>query len=136
MIRPAPLVMLLAVAFQFTFVASDHRAAGQSPEPSRPGAIGWRAPDGDAGGRYGDVAAQPLSETAPAQAPPITPTPLTGAAPPDQQTRAQVTKGAGTLPNDHGQVWREYDITPYTIRVESTEHPEQAIVDWILRETG
>ena len=51
-------------------------------------------------------------------------------------TRAQVSKGAGTLPNDHGQVWREYDITPYTIRVDSTEHPEQAIVDWILRETG
>src|SRR5918993_4947003 len=51
-------------------------------------------------------------------------------------TRAQVTKGSGTLPNDHGQIWREYDITPYTIRVESTEHPEQAIVDWILRETG
>ncbi len=48
----------------------------------------------------------------------------------------RVTKGTGVLPNAHGQVWREYDISPYTSRVKSTEKPEQAIVDWILRETG
>ena len=48
----------------------------------------------------------------------------------------QVNKGSGALPNDHGQVWREYDISPYTSRITSTEKPEQAIVDWILRETG
>src|SRR5262245_11925254 len=49
---------------------------------------------------------------------------------------ARVTNGTGTLPNDGGQVWREYDISPYTLRVSSTNRPEQAIVDWILRETG
>jgi len=49
---------------------------------------------------------------------------------------AQVSAGDGTLPNDHGQIWREYDIRPYTLRVTSTNRPEQAIVDWILRETG
>src|SRR5205814_1898207 len=49
---------------------------------------------------------------------------------------AKVTAGSGTLPNDAGQVWREYDITPYTTRVASTNRPEQALVDWILRETG
>jgi len=48
----------------------------------------------------------------------------------------RVKNGTGTLPNGHGQVWREYDITPYTLRVTSTKRPEQAIVDWILRETG
>ncbi len=47
-----------------------------------------------------------------------------------------VTKGSGTLPNDQGQVWREYDISPYTSRVTTTERPEQAVVDWVLRETG
>ena len=52
------------------------------------------------------------------------------------QRVAKVTVGKGTLPNDHGQLWREYDITPYTLRVTSTARPEQAIVDWILRETG
>jgi hypothetical protein len=51
-------------------------------------------------------------------------------------SRAAVSKGNGTLPNDRGQVWREYDIRPYTLRVSATARPEQAIVDWILRETG
>ena len=49
---------------------------------------------------------------------------------------AKVSTGNGALPNDHGQLWREYDLTPYTLRVTSTARPEQAIVDWILRETG
>jgi len=31
---------------------------------------------------------------------------------------------------------REYDITPYTAQVTTTERPEQAILDWILRDTG
>lgn len=48
----------------------------------------------------------------------------------------RVTKGTGTLPNDHGQQWRQYDIRPYTSRVTTTTRPEQAMVDWILRETG
>jgi hypothetical protein len=43
---------------------------------------------------------------------------------------------AGGLPNDAGQVWRDYDITAYTARVTNTKRPEQAIIDWILRETG
>lgn len=42
----------------------------------------------------------------------------------------------GMLPNDGGQVWREYDLRPYTSRVTTIEKPEQAIVEWILRETG
>ncbi len=50
--------------------------------------------------------------------------------------RAQAGEGSGTLPNQHGQVWREYDIAPYTVRVTTTQRPEQALVDWILRETG
>jgi hypothetical protein len=47
-----------------------------------------------------------------------------------------VTNGSGSLPNEHGQIWREYDISPYTLRVTSTNRPEQAIIDWILRDTG
>ncbi len=42
----------------------------------------------------------------------------------------------GALPNEHGQLWREYDISPYTLQVASTNRPEQALVDWVLRETG
>jgi len=51
-------------------------------------------------------------------------------------TGAPVSKGSSTLPNDHGEIWREYDISSYTLRVQSTAHPEQLIIDWILRETG
>ncbi|MCA9205752.1 MAG: hypothetical protein KDA59_22015, partial [Planctomycetales bacterium] len=40
------------------------------------------------------------------------------------------------LPNDAGQIWKEYDLAPYTSRVTDTVKPEQAVVDWILRETG
>jgi hypothetical protein len=55
---------------------------------------------------------------------------------PARQPIARVTQGRGTLPNDAGQEWRDYDISPYTARVTSTNRPEQALVDWILRETG
>lgn len=44
--------------------------------------------------------------------------------------------GKDMLPNDQGQVWQQYDISVYTSRVKGVENPEQAIVDWILRETG
>ena len=40
------------------------------------------------------------------------------------------------LPNDAGQVWRDYDISRYTSRCSGKEHPGRAVVDWILRETG
>lgn len=51
-------------------------------------------------------------------------------------TLLKVTSGLQELPNGAGQVWRDYDITPYTSRVTTTAKPEQAIIDWILRETG
>jgi len=64
------------------------------------------------------------------------PAPLAAISGSPKQPIARVTGGSGILPNDHGQVWREYDISPYTLRVTTTNRPEQAIVDWILRETG
>ena len=62
--------------------------------------------------------------------------PLRGLPPGPRRGLAKVKKGTDSLPNEHGQVWCEYDITPYTLRVASTNRPEQAIVDWIFRETG
>jgi hypothetical protein len=55
---------------------------------------------------------------------------------PDLRTRLKAAKGSGILPNEHGQVWREYDISPYTLRVKDVARPEQAIIDWVLRDTG
>ena len=53
-----------------------------------------------------------------------------------RQPIARVTPGPTSLPSDAGQEWRDYDISPYTARVTSTNRPEQAILDWVLRETG
>ena len=75
--------------------------------------------------------AQPAAGQMPASAPQSLATPIQSRAP-----IARVSPGPGALPNDAGQEWREYDITPYTARVTSTVKPEQAILDWILRETG
>ncbi len=47
-----------------------------------------------------------------------------------------VTQTDATLPNSHGQVFRTYDIRPYTQRINDTEKPQQAVIDWVLRETG
>lgn len=40
------------------------------------------------------------------------------------------------LPNSAGQQWVEYDIRPYTQHVKNSDRPQQAIIDWIIRETG
>jgi hypothetical protein len=40
------------------------------------------------------------------------------------------------LPTNHGQFWVEYDIRPYTQSLKNVERPQQAILDWIIRETG
>ncbi len=52
------------------------------------------------------------------------------------RTRITATPPRDTLPNEQGQVWEEYDIRPYSAKVTNSGHPEQAIVDWILRDTG
>ncbi len=58
----------------------------------------------------------------------------TAAAASNSTTR--VSSGEAELPREHGQQYLRYDISPYTSRVTNSEKPEQAIVDWILRETG
>src|SRR3954463_96631 len=113
---------------------------------------GWKAsaaggnrytgPDNPSKGPFaGPGAGQQTPAAVPAGAKPVASgdiTPVEGGLAPLNAgiTRARVSKGAGTLPQDKGQVWREYDIRPYTLRVNTTARPEQAIVDWILRETG
>ncbi len=40
------------------------------------------------------------------------------------------------LPTNAGQYWVEYDLRPYTQALKNVERPQQAIIDWITRETG
>ncbi|HEX4144713.1 MAG TPA: hypothetical protein VHY91_14500 [Pirellulales bacterium] len=93
---------------------------GQSlgPQASNTNPPAWRPP-------------APIPRDAAGHSEPIRPLTPLGHAP-----IAHVSKGPGTLPNDAGQEWRDYDISPYTLRVTSTNRPEQAIVDWILLDTG
>jgi hypothetical protein len=54
----------------------------------------------------------------------------------DAPTTTKVARTLNALPNSSGQVWREYDISPYTSRITNTDNPQQAVIDWILKETG
>jgi hypothetical protein len=56
-----------------------------------------------------------------------------GSSPPALGTRIQ---GNLELPNSSGQYWVEYDIRPYAQSLKNVDRPQQAILDWILRETG
>jgi hypothetical protein len=95
-------------------------ALGQAKAPTEASPSAWRP----TGGETALPAPTPATEPAPAAKslpyPPPAPAPAAGAA----------------LPSSAGQVWQEYDISPYTARVTSTKRPEQAIIDWILRDTG
>lgn len=59
-----------------------------------------------------------------------------GASPDVRPGVTRVTRTFEKLPNSAGQIWREYDITPYTSELSNVERPEQAVVDWIVKETG
>ena len=39
-----------------------------------------------------------------------------------------------TLPSSAGQTYRKYDLKPYTGHLNQVVRPEQAVVDWIIRE--
>jgi hypothetical protein len=114
MLRRLPLVAALALLVAGTAfaqsTATDNSPAAWQPksESSPPPLVAGR-----------DAAARPL----PRSESPTTPI-----------TRTAVA--AGNLPGNAGQVWQEYDISPYTARVTTTKRPEQAIIDWVLRDTG
>lgn len=51
---------------------------------------------------------------------------------------ARISNELKQIPKQAGQIWREYDITPYTQgrTFPAGTKPEQTIIDWILRQTG
>jgi hypothetical protein len=55
---------------------------------------------------------------------------------PTRSSVTQMSRSLNSLPNDAGQVWREYDISPYTSKITTSQEPEKAIMDWVLLETG
>ncbi|MCA9239474.1 MAG: hypothetical protein KDA37_04715 [Planctomycetales bacterium] len=137
----------LTALFMLSLTAT---AVGQQPSWMPPADGGdaryGAAPAGNAAGRYGAAGASGQLQSIPLPArsndditplpgdTPAAPMSSLGAAP--VASRAKVSKGPSSLPNEHGQVMREYDIRPYTLRAIGVERPEQTIVDWVLRETG
>lgn len=103
--------------------ATTGAAASATTAPNRTSQLN----DSSAGNNW-QQSAPPPGNGNPA-APPATPPGL-----PAEITR--VSKTFESLPAGAGQVWREYDILPYTSQVTGSDHPERAVVDWILRETG
>ncbi len=101
-------------------------------------ASGWKPAGGGAApiARYGNQSPTTPTPSATAATPVTSSSSAPVTATGQRITRAPVSKGAGELPHEHGQVWREYDISTYTLRDQSSPNPEQRIVDWILRETG
>lgn len=57
------------------------------------------------------------------------------AAPNPSGSRGQLASG-GALPRTANQEYRVYDLRPYTGYLTKYDHPEQAVIDWVLRETG
>lgn len=51
---------------------------------------------------------------------------------------ARVSNVLREIPKQADQIWREYDITPYTKgrSFPADSKPEQTVIDWILRQTG
>ncbi|MFK7734639.1 MAG: hypothetical protein AB8B50_01340 [Pirellulaceae bacterium] len=47
-----------------------------------------------------------------------------------------ISTGTPQLPSNAGQVWKTYDLRPYSSELKEVDRPQQALVDWILRETG
>ncbi len=114
-------------AFALSVSTTQVRAQTTQSAPGPTAGPTWRpAAFGTDSGAVPTVAASPPPGANPFLAPP----------PAVARRSLRVTAGSGTLPNDQGQVWREYDISSYTARVTTTKRPEQAVVDWILRETG
>ena len=52
---------------------------------------------------------------------------------------ARISATMERIPQEHGQMWREFDITPHTQERRlptGSISPEQTLIDWIMRKTG
>ncbi|MEO1525562.1 MAG: hypothetical protein AAFX06_08995 [Planctomycetota bacterium] len=118
--RPWRMALLIGIAFSISLGSGT--AFGQPPAPGQ--GIGLPAPT---------VPGQANAPAAPrAAAPNTAASNLGGVGPANAGGLASTTD----LPNESGQTQRFYDLRPYTGYLTQQDHPEQAVVDWIIRETG
>lgn len=79
---------------------------------------------------------QGTSEPVPKIAPNETPPSVQNLQPSQRASGQGRLTAGGNLPQQAGQTHRVYDLRPYTGYLTQYDRPEQAIVDWVLRETG
>jgi hypothetical protein len=90
------------------------------------------------GEQPGTSRTSPIAQTNPSAVPPSIPSLESSAAQPSSNLNNNVPKPLSRmeLPNSSGQYWVEYNLIPYTQNLKNIERPQQAIIDWIIRETG
>lgn len=110
-------------------------AAGKKSRPTGGQSLNWQKA-GSASISKRSLSKPGEGDEQPGQLEPGDHDPLEPLSPPAHRTSAVMSDSLDALPNEAGQILRTYNIRPYTMRVTSTNRPEQAIVDWILRETG
>lgn len=99
-----------------------------------PDVNGWRSAAPRVARRLADAVED--AQVRPAAGEEAASSPPAAEAPPERTLPRSSVLREGKLPSGQGQVWQEYDISPFTRRVTTTKRPEQMVIDWVLRETG
>ena len=121
------LLLLFACSFTLTALAPPPRAVGQGP-----GGGGFK-PRAEASDTAHAAASAEATNRAGGDTPPSLkgmPARGSGSAGPGRATEG------GKLPQAAGQQHRVYDLRPYTGYLSDYDRPHQAVVDWVIRETG
>jgi len=105
----------LAAAFVFLSVLAAHAQQAPAPAPA-----GGTQPAGRDSSTATFVSPSPVAGTASASQPQA---PAKAADAPPRRPITRVTTGTGALPNESGQLYREYDVSPYTARITTTKRP-------------
>ncbi len=90
----------------------------------------------DASPRVADASQVPSLDNRAAAGPALDSGTGVGKGPASNPKLSPTRAGNVSLPTSAGQYWMEYDIRPYTQALKSVDRPQQAIIDWILRDTG
>ena len=102
--------------------------SSSGPIPRVPSIEGLQSPPGG-------IPSNPAANPVPPTSPPVGSASDVPAAAPPNNLGVKVHQRL-ELPNDAGQYWVEYDLKPYTQALKNVDRPQQAVIDWIIRETG
>lgn len=129
------LIGTLAVTLAGQAVGQQDGSGMQMPPDGGQDAAGGGFQSRDAGDGPSGAAPQSTSAGEP-QRRADNPPSISGVKPPSASGGSGGPAAGGKLPRTAGQEYRRYDIRPYTGYLTKYDRPHQAIIDWVLRETG